>query len=161
MPRLLRDHADLYERAGDVLVERVEVDLLLVVGPERRARLLADDRHHRLVIQPRVVEPVEQVDGARPRRRHAHADLAGELGVRARGERRELLVARLHETHLVDLVERAEEAVDAVPGIAVDAADAPLGEPLEDKFADGHDLAVPTGPRTRRRPVNRLTNVTS
>jgi hypothetical protein len=144
--RLRRHHQRLHELAGDVLVERVEVDLLLVVGAERAAGLLADDRHHRLVVELGVVEAVEEVDGAGARRGQADADLAGELRVRARGEGGELLVADLRELDLVaDLVERAQDPVDAVAGIAVDALDAPFGEPLEHELAYVH-AARPTPP---------------
>ena len=61
-----------------------------------------------------------------PGGRHADPDLAGELGVGARGERRELLVAHLDELELVaDLVEREVQPVGAVAGVAVDAAARP------------------------------------
>ena len=68
---------------GHVLVERAQVDLLLEVAAERHALLLADDGHDGRVVELRVVEPVEQVDGAGAGGRHADADLARELGVRA------------------------------------------------------------------------------
>jgi hypothetical protein len=44
-----------------------------------------------------IVEPVEQVNGARARGGQADADLAGELGVGARREGGDLLVANLDE----------------------------------------------------------------
>ena len=98
-----------------VLEQRLEVDLLLVVGAERHPLLLADDRDDGRVVELRVVEAVQQVDRARPGGRHADADLAGELRVAARHERGHLLVARLDELGIaVGAVERAEEAVDAV-----------------------------------------------
>ena len=53
-----------------------QVDLLLVVRAERGARLLADDRDHRLVVELGVVEAVEQMDRAGARGRDADADLA-------------------------------------------------------------------------------------
>ena len=92
---------------GDVLEQDRQVDLLLVVAAERGARLLADDRDHRLVVELGVVEAVEEVDRAGPGGRHADADLAGELGVGAGHERGHLLVARLDE---VDPVLGAIEA---------------------------------------------------
>ena len=60
----------------DVLEQRLQVDLLLVVAAERHARLLADDREHRLVVELRVVEAVQEVDRAGARGREADADLA-------------------------------------------------------------------------------------
>ena len=62
--RLLGHHAGLDELGGDVLEQRVEVDLLLVVAAQRHALLLADDRDHRLLVELGVVQPVEQVDRA-------------------------------------------------------------------------------------------------
>ena len=112
-----------------------EVDLLLVVAAEPGPRLLADDRHHRLVVELGVVEAVEQVDRAGARGGHADADLAGELGVGAGHERGHLLVADLDELGPLAVArarERAQDAVDPVAGIAVDAPDAPGGEALEE-----------------------------
>ena len=103
-------HVWTYSR-GDVLEERQQVDLLLVVAAERGARLLADDGDHRLVVELRVVEAVQQVDGAGAGGGDAHADLAGELGVAAGHEGGHLLVARLDELGVaVGAVERAEDA---------------------------------------------------
>jgi hypothetical protein len=53
---------------------------------------------------------------------------------RLRGHRR-----LLDEAHFVfvDAVERAQEPADAVAGKAVDPADAPLIETLEDEITDG------------------------
>lgn len=50
--------------AGDVLVQADQIDLLLVVAAEPGPRLLTDDRHHRLMVELGVVEPVQQVYGA-------------------------------------------------------------------------------------------------
>ena len=123
MARLRRRHAGLDELRGDVLEQRVEVDLLLVVRPQRGRLLLADQRDDRLVVELRVVEAVEQVNRPGPRGRHADADLAGQLGVRAGGEGGDLLVARLHELDLLTvLVKAPQNAVDAIAGIAVDPA---------------------------------------
>jgi hypothetical protein len=44
--------------ARDVLEQRLEVDLLLIIRADRGARGLADDRDHRLVIHLRVVQAV-------------------------------------------------------------------------------------------------------
>ena len=92
-----RLHRHLHVLVRDVLEQRSEVDLLLVVAAEPGPGLLADDRDDRLVVELGVVEAVEQVDRAGPGGRHADADLAGELGVRARHERGHLLVADLDE----------------------------------------------------------------
>src|SRR5205814_1716812 len=73
------------------------IDLLLIVAAQRRHRLLADDRHDRLVVELGVVEAVQQMDRSGPGRGDADADLAGELRVATRHERGHLLVARLDE----------------------------------------------------------------
>jgi hypothetical protein len=106
--------------------ERAQVDLLLEVAPQRHPLLLADDRDDRRVVELGVVEAVAQVDRPRARGGHADADLARELRVGAGGERRELLVAHLHELDLLaDLVEGEVQTVGAVTRIAIDAPDAP------------------------------------
>ena len=79
------------------LKRRDEVDLLLVVAAERGARLLADDREHRLVVELRVVEPVQRWIAPGPGGREADAELPGELRVTAGHEGRHLLVADLDE----------------------------------------------------------------
>jgi hypothetical protein len=108
------------------------------VAAERGAVLLADDRDHRLVIEQRVVEAVQQVDRARPRRREADADLAGELRVRRRHERRHLLVADLHELRAVlRAPKRAHDSVDAIARVSEDAAHAPCAQTLDQEVADG------------------------
>ena len=72
------------EVGGDVLEQRLQVDFLLVVRADRRARLLADDGDHRHVVHLGVVQPVQQMDRARAGGRVAEPDLAGELGMRRR-----------------------------------------------------------------------------
>ena len=102
-------------------------------------------REHRRVVELGVVEPVEQVDRAGPGGRHAHADLAGELGVRGGGEGGELLVAGLDELDLVaDLVEGEVQPVGPVARIAVDAPDAPLAQAAE------HELPTRSACSSRR-----------
>ena len=87
------------------------------------------------MVELRVVEPVQQVDRARAGRREAHADLAGPLRVRARHERRHLLVADLDELGFSFCrVERADDRVDPVAGVAVDARDAVLDQALEQEI---------------------------
>jgi hypothetical protein len=157
-----RAHLDVV--AGDVLEQAEQVDLLLVVAAERRPFLLADDRDHGRVIEPGVVQAVQEVDRARAGGRHAHARLAGELGVRARHEGGDLLVRHLDEREaLLGARERAQDAVDAVAGIAVDPVDAPRAQALQHEIADvGHrssdeslDLARTCLPR-QRRPADRV-----
>ena len=129
----------VHELLRDVLEEREEIDLLLIVPAECGALLLPDDRHHRLVIELRVVKSVQEMDGTGSGSREAHADLAGELGVCAGHECGELFVARLHEIALaLGASERTQHPVDGISGIAVDAAHASSRETLQQKIADGH-----------------------
>ena len=91
--------------------------MMLVVDAQRHALLLADERDDRLVVELLGVEPVQQVDRAGPRGRHADADPAGELRVCARHEGRHLLVPHLNELRVtLRPVERAEEALMPSPG---------------------------------------------
>ena len=114
LTRLGRVHAGLHE-LGDVAEQQGRVDLLLEARAEGEPLLLPDDRHHRLVVELRVVQAVEQVDGAATGGGHAAADLAGELRVATRHERAHLLVARLDQLRVpVSPVQRAQEAVDPV-----------------------------------------------
>ena len=137
MADLRRLGRHLHVLRGDVLEQRDEVDLLLVVAAQAHSGLLADDRQHRLVVELRVVEAVQQVDRARAGGGYADADFAGELRVAAGHEGSHLLVADLDELWVAArAVEGAEEGVDAVAGVAVDPVDAPLGQPFEHVVSD-------------------------
>ena len=48
-----------------ILEQRRQVDLLLVVTAEGGARLLPDNREHRLMVELRVVKAIQEVNGAR------------------------------------------------------------------------------------------------
>ena len=136
VPHLGRHEGGLHELVGDVLEQALQIHLLLVVAAHRRARLLADDGHHRRVVRLGVVQAVEQVDRARAGGRHAHAHLPGELGMCTGHERRQFLMARLQELHaLADALERTHQAVDAVARVAEHPAHAPGMQPLEDLVA--------------------------
>ena len=127
MADLRRHRGLLHEGAGDIAEQRRQIDFLLVMAAERRAGLLAADRQHRHVVEPRVVKSRDQMRGARSRGGDADAELAGELGVGRGHERRHFLMAGLDELDLaLGALQRAEHAVDAVAGVAEDPAHAPL-----------------------------------
>jgi hypothetical protein len=85
------------------------------------------------MIQFRVVEAVQQVNRAWARRGHAHANLAGELGMGAGHERSQLFMTGLDERHAIArAIERAQQSVDAVSGVSINSCHAPLGQSLED-----------------------------
>jgi hypothetical protein len=63
-------------------------------------------------------------------------NLAGELCVRAGGERGHLLVAHLHELQLAgSLCDGLHDPVDPVAGVPEDATDAPLQKPADEELA--------------------------
>src|SRR5205814_3193160 len=79
----------------------VELDVLLREGVDEIVKLQAGDRQHRGAVELRVIEPVEQMNAARPRGREANAEPSGVFGVAAGHERRGLLMANLDEADLV------------------------------------------------------------
>ena len=127
------DH--LEEGAGDVLEEGRQIDFLLVAAAPRHLRDIADDRDNRLVIEARVVEAIEQVDGAGSLGGEADADLAGELGMGAGHQAGVLFMAHLDEDGIIaGAIERTEDPVDAVTGIAVEALHTPRLQPPHQKI---------------------------
>jgi hypothetical protein len=119
-----RRHVDVLVR--DIIEERNEVDLLLVMTAQGRAGLLSDDGDNRLMVQFGVEQSVEQVDRAGPGGRKPDTDFAGELRVRARHERRHLLVPYLREANpILRAIECTENAFDAIARVAVNPGDAP------------------------------------
>src|SRR3569832_2424883 len=108
------------------------------MAAERRQLLLADDGHHRLMVELRVVETVQQMDRTRSRGGEAHADLAGKLRVRAGHERGHFLMACLHEGKLaLDTLESAQETEEADAEKTEKTRDAPLLEPLQHEICGG------------------------
>ena len=126
---LRRHHRRLHEGAGDILEQR-SADRP-PAGSGRPSPTRADwptMASTGMMVELRVIQPVQQVDRAGTGGGDAHADLAGELGVGAGHERGHLLMPHLHEVELVaGPVERADQAVDAVAGIAED----PLARPID------------------------------
>src|SRR5581483_3570241 len=157
LTNLLRRGYHVHILVRHVLEQGDQVDFLLIVTAECGALLLSDDGYDWLVVELRVVEAIEQMDGAGAGGGQANADLAGELGVRTRLECCELLMPRLHE---LDLVCRASEctddAVDAVTWVSVHPSHAPLVEALKQKISDSSHLRtaqLTTGSRACRQQV--------
>jgi hypothetical protein len=157
MRGLGRVHAGVDE-LGDIAQQGLQVDLLEPFRAERDALLLTHQGDNRLVVELRVVEPVEELDGTGARGGDADARLAGELGVRACRVSRDHLVADLDELGLpAELAKRAHESRDAVARVAVDALGAPLPvQPGEHELGDGRRQVLrrwrPRRPPVRRRP---------
>ena len=61
MAHLRRHHCLLDEFAGDILEHVGDVDLLLVLPADRRARLLAGDRQHGHLVEPRVIKAGDEM----------------------------------------------------------------------------------------------------
>ena len=69
VPDLHRRRCHLDVLVCDVFEQRREIDLLLIRAAQSRPRLLTHDRHHRLMIELRVVEAIQEMNRTRPRRR--------------------------------------------------------------------------------------------
>ncbi len=138
----------LHVLVRDILEQRGEVDLLLVVAAETEPGLLADDRHDRLVVELRVIQAVEEVDRARPGGGEANASLTCELSVGAGHEGGHLLVADLDElgpvTPVLAAAEGTHDPVDPIAGITVNTFHSPLGcESVEQIVGDGLTHSAP------------------
>ena len=115
MAHLRRRRAHLHVLAGHVLEQAEQIDFLLVVATERRPLLLADDRDHRRVVEPGVVQAVQEMDRARAGGRHAHARLAGELGMGAGHERGDFFAGHLDELEAILGAARASSLGRCLP----------------------------------------------
>jgi hypothetical protein len=119
--------------ARDVLEQFVEIDVLLRERPDEVVVVMPGDRQHRLSIELRVVQAVQEMDPTRPRRRDADAEPAGVFRVTARHERRRFLVPDLNETDLVlPLPQRLHDPVDPIPGKPENDLDTPVDERVDE-----------------------------
>jgi hypothetical protein len=129
-----------FDIGADVFEQRLQVHFLLVVAAERGTRLLAHDGHHGHVVHLRVVQAIEGVDCPRPGCGQTHADLTGELGMRAGHEGRHFLVAHTNVFETVcSSPQGAHDAVDAIARVTKNALDLPLRQALEKEVT--HRLA--------------------
>ena len=72
MPDLLGSRRHVHELVRDIFEQRDEINFLLVLTTKSGAALLPDNGHDRLMVHLRVVQAVEQMNGARPGRCGAH-----------------------------------------------------------------------------------------
>jgi hypothetical protein len=136
VPHLRRRRHHVHILMCHVLEQRGEVHLLLIIAPERGAPLLADDRNHRLVVQLRIVETVEQMNGAGTGGREADPDFPRKLRMAASHEGRHL-VSNLDKLDLIlGARQGAHDAVDAIARVTIDPMDPPLIKPLYHKIAN-------------------------
>ena len=94
--------------------------------------VMCEDRD---VVELGVVEAVQQMDGARPRRGEAHAEPPGRLGVAGGHEGGGLLVMDEDEPDPVLVAPQSfHDAVDAVAGQAEDRVDTPVRQSFDEHF---------------------------
>ncbi len=135
---LLRRRHHVHVLVRDVLEQGKQIHFLLVIAAERHPVLLADERHHRLMIHLGVVQAVQQMDRARPGSSQTDTDFSGEFCMGASHEGRQLLMSRLHELDSgFGTAEGADDAVDAVTRITVDSSDAPGFQAFQQEIAHG------------------------
>ena len=141
----LRVDRDVGERGG-------EVEVLERAAAAHLRRHLARDREHRRAVDLGVVQPGEQVGGARARDREARRELAGELPVGRRRERGRALVADTDEREVAALLGVAHRVGEAEVGVA-DHAEHVRDAPRE------HRLDHHVGDRARVRLLGRQRDV--
>ena len=128
---MVRTH-DLRVVDADVDEQAVEFDVLLSEGVEQVVKLQAGNRQHRLAVEFRIIETVEQMDAAGARSGEAHTQAPGPLGIGAGIERRCFFVSHLDETDLVlASTQRLDDAVDAVARDAEDRVNFPFEQSFD------------------------------
>jgi hypothetical protein len=68
---------------GHIFEEREQIDFPLVTSAQRSTRLLTHNGDHWLMVHLRVVQSIQQLDGAWPGSSKTDSHFAGELRVRA------------------------------------------------------------------------------
>ena len=134
-------HVVLGDRQGDA----GDVGFLERIGTDQRAALLTGDRHDRHGVHVRVGDGGDEVRRTRPRRRHAHPDLAGGLRVPRRGVARALLVAHQHVAHAGRVEQRVVGREDGAAGNAEDHLAAHLLQRADERLRARHRHRVETG----------------
>ena len=109
----------LGHRQGDA----VDVDLLEGILADERRGHVAGDRDHRHRIEEGRPDPGDEVRGTRPRRAHAHADLAGHPGVAVGGVGTALFVANEHVAQLGIVAEHVVQRQDHATRVAEEDID--------------------------------------
>ena len=111
---MLRAH-DAAVVDADVHEQFVELDVLLRERVQEIVELQPGDGENRLLVQVRVVQPVQQVNAAGPRGGDADAEPARPFRIGAGGESGRLFVADLDKADIVlAAAQRLDNAVDPV-----------------------------------------------
>ncbi len=117
---------------GNIDVQFVEIDILLVMGSDQVVKSMAGDREHRLAIAFRVVQPVEKMDAARSRSGDTNPEASAEFRITARGKGRSFLVAYLDKANLVLAgAKRFEHPVHAVTRESKDRIHTPFDQAVD------------------------------
>ena len=121
-----RSH-DAHAVFRDVHEDLVELDILLRVRPDQVVVGHSGDCEHRLPVELRIVQTVQQVDAAGSGGGDTDAEAAREFGIPACHECGSFFVPHLNEAHGIALLpERLHDPVDAVTWQAKDCVDAPF-----------------------------------
>ncbi|MDZ7781923.1 MAG: hypothetical protein U5K56_02910 [Halioglobus sp.] len=99
---------------------------------------LSGDGNDRRMVQARVVEAVEQVDGSRPRGSHAGCQASRQLCLNRGGECAGLFVPDADEPDRVLLANGFGHIVDGIAGNAEQVFNAVSGEHFEQNVRNGH-----------------------
>lgn len=101
-------------------------------------------RQHRLAVELGIVQPIEQMQSAGSRGGQAYAELARELGIAARHERRCFFVPDLNEANLVlALPQRFHEPVDAISRKPKNDLYSPILDGIQEHFRCRGHGAIP------------------
>src|SRR5581483_9917235 len=83
---------------GDVHEKPVEIDVLLGVRVDQVVKMMSGDGQHRLAVELRVIEAVQEMNPARAGGGEANAETAGVLGITAGHEGGRLFMPDLDKT---------------------------------------------------------------
>lgn len=135
--RHLAGDVDRFVENASVGKERVEVDFLVIVAADFGAGNLTGQGQHRRVIFFGIVQAVEQMDRTRPDCPGTYSEIAGHFGLRAGGERADLLVANMNSLDPIIAANCIDQGIDRVADDAEDLAYTSRGDGVEDGFEDG------------------------
>jgi len=117
---------------GDIHIQLVEIDILLVMRADQVVKGMAGDGQDRLQVAFRVIKAVQQMNASGAGGRKTNSKTAGELGIAAGGEGGRFLVPHLDESQfLLMRAQCLEDAVNAISGETENGIDSPLDEPLD------------------------------
>jgi len=133
--RRLSAHMNVVAR--NIFEQRHQINFLLVVAANGRSRLLTNDRDNGLMIHPRIVQAIQQMNGTGARRSKANADFAGKLRMGTRHKRSHLFVTGLNKLDFrTCTIDRTYHAVNTVSRISENSFYAPASQTLDDEITN-------------------------